>query len=256
MFERACNKVKCICSKSCKLFSTFEKKKYFKHLERCHRSEALLGLVLNMGRLPGEHTSLIGLRIDCIKMNFSFLGLVLHMRLVAMPTYKFCWSQDWLYKNELFKSVMTRDRFRSIMRFLNFGEEPVNEEDRLGKIKLLINYVNTIFPVIFILHKELSLDESMMLSRGRLVFRQYIKNKRHMYRIKIFELYTNDGVVLKTEIYSGWKFQDPQSLGQTGAVVLHLMEPYLDKGYHLFTDNWYNSLPLTKNLPHRYLEIR
>ena len=24
------------------------------------------------------------------------------------------------------------------------------------------------------------------------------------------------------------------------------MEPYLDKGYHLFTDNWYNSLPLTK----------
>ena len=77
-----------------------------------------------------------------------------------------------------------------------------------------------------------------------------------MYRIKIFELYTNDGVVLKTEIYSGRKFQDPQSLGQTGAVVLHLMEPYLDKGYHLFTDNWYNSLPLTKNLHHRYLEIR
>ena len=24
------------------------------------------------------------------------------------------------------------------------------------------------------------------------------------------------------------------------------MEPYLDKGYHLFTDNWYNALPLTK----------
>ena len=29
------------------------------------------------------------------------------------------------------------------------------------------------------------------------------------------------------------------------------MEAFLDKGYHLFTDNWYNSLPLTK-----YMSLR
>ena len=141
---------------------------------------------------------------------------------------------------------MTRDRFTSIMQFLNFGEEPVNEDDRLGKIRFHINHLNTIVLESFTPHKESSLDESMMLWRGRLVFRQYIKNKRLKYGIKFFELFTNDGFVLKTEIYSGQKFQDPQSLGRTGAVTLHLMDPYLDKGYHLFTDNRYNSLPLTK----------
>ena len=95
---------------------------------------------------------------------------------------------------------MTRDRFTSIMQFLNFGEEPVNEDDRLGKTRLLINHLNTIVPEIFMPHKELRLDESMMLWRGSLVFRQYIKNKRYKYGIKFFELCTNDGFVLKTEI--------------------------------------------------------
>ena len=90
-----------------------------------------------------------------------------------------------------------------------------------------------------------------MLWRGRLVFCQYIKNKRHKYGVKFFELYTNDGFVLKTEIYSGTKFADIQSMGQTAAIVIHLMNPYLDKGYHVFTDNWYSSVPLTKLMSDR-----
>ena len=31
-----------------------------------------------------------------------------------------------------------------------------------------------------------------------------------------------------------------------GAAVLHLMELYFYKGYHLFTDKWYNSISLTE----------
>ena len=82
----------------------------------------------------------------------DFLRLVLHMGLVPMQTYKPYWSQDRLYQNKLFKSVMTRDRFTSVMRFLNFGEEPNNEDNRLGKIRFLINHLNTIFAEIFTPH--------------------------------------------------------------------------------------------------------
>ena len=91
----------------------------------------------------------------------------------------------------------------------------------------------------------------MMLWRGRLVFRQYIKNKRHKYGVKFFELCTNDDFMQKTEIYSGTKFADIQSMGQTAAIVIHLMNPYLDKGYHVFTDNWYSSVTLTKYMSDR-----
>ena len=69
----------------------------------------------------------------------------------------------------------------------------------------------------------------MLLWRGRLKIHQFIKNKRHKYEIKFLELCIDDDFVLKTEIYSGQQFQDLQSLGQTGAVVLHLIEPYRDK---------------------------
>ena len=87
-----------------------------------------------------------------------------------------------------------------------------------------------------------------MLWRGCLIFRQYIKNKRHKYGIKFYELCTHDGLVLKVAIYGGQAFSDEQNLGQTGAIVVHLMSEYLNKGYHLFTDNWYNSVSLTEFL--------
>lgn len=51
--------------------------------------------------------------------------------------------------------------------------------------------------------KELSLDESMMLWRGRLLFRQYIKGKRHKYGIKFYSLCEPDGLCLNFVLYSG-----------------------------------------------------
>ena len=83
--------------------------------------------------------------------------------------------------------------------------------------------------------KNPSIYESMILWRKRLVFRHYIKKKRHKYVIKLFELCTHNGFVLTAKAYGGQEFQDPDNLGQTGAIVLKLMKSYLNKGYHVFT---------------------
>ena len=88
---------------------------------------------------------------------------------------------------------------------------------------------------------------TMMLWKGRLVFRQYVKNKRHS-GIKFYELCESDGIVLKVKIYSGETTLDKHLLGQTGAIVLDLMEKFLGKGYHLYTDSFYNSFELTKHV--------
>ena len=87
-----------------------------------------------------------------------------------------------------------------------------------------------------------------MLWRSCLVFRQYIKNKRHKYGIKLFKLCESDGVVMKVRVYSRESVVDPNLLGQTGAVVLDLMEQFLDQGYCLYTDDYYNSFELSKHL--------
>ncbi|XP_065671830.1 piggyBac transposable element-derived protein 4-like [Hydra vulgaris] len=96
--------------------------------------------------------------------------------------------------------------------------------------------------------KNISIDESMMLWKGRLVFRQYVKNKRHKYGIKFYELCESDGIVLKVKIYSGETTLGKHLLGQTGAFVLDLMEKLLGNGYHLYTNNFYNSFELTKHM--------
>jgi len=43
----------------------------------------------------------------------------------------------------------------------------------------------------------------MILWRGRLVFRQYIKNKRHKYGVKLYMLTEPTGLARKVLIYSG-----------------------------------------------------
>ena len=144
---------------------------------------------------------------------------------------------------------MSRERFESILRFFNFGEKTMFENDRLSKLRMIMDHLNKVMLEVITPEKNLSIDESMMLWRGRLVSRQYIKNKRHKYGIKFYEFCTYDGLVLTVEPYGGGQgFNNEHNLGQTAAVVLKLMAPFLNKGYHVFTDNYYNSVALTEFL--------
>ena len=45
----------------------------------------------------------------------NFFGLVFHMGIVGMPSYRVNWSRSCLYKNDMFSSVMSRERFQPIM---------------------------------------------------------------------------------------------------------------------------------------------
>ena len=51
--------------------------------------------------------------------------------------------------------------------------------------------------------KKLSIDESLVLFKGRLSFKQYIKFKRARFGIKYYQLCTTDGIVLDYVIYHG-----------------------------------------------------
>lgn len=76
-------------------------------------------------------------------------------------------------------------------------------QDRLYKIRPLINYFNNKINYIYYPNKELSLDETMVLWKGRLKFRQYIQNKRHKYGVKLCMLTESQGLILKFAIDTG-----------------------------------------------------
>ncbi|CAI6352425.1 unnamed protein product [Macrosiphum euphorbiae] len=99
---------------------------------------------------------------------------------------------------------MSGRKFENILRSLNCSEGlNLNIRDRLYKVTVLMNKLIKKFQDSFSPEEALSLDESMLLWRGRLIFRQYIKNKKHKYGIKFYELCSPDGYVLNIEIYKG-----------------------------------------------------
>ena len=72
--------------------------------------------------------------------------------------------------------------------------------------------------------------------------------------IKAFSLAdSSNGYLLNTLLYTGAETLDESNqqfsaLPQPARVVLHLQEPYLQKGHHVFTDRYYSSIPLAQAL--------
>ena len=105
-----------------------------------------------------------------------------------------------------------------MLRFWHFEIEGDNE--RLNEVAYLMNNLNEKIKKIHCPEQSLSLDESMALWRGRLIFKQYIKKKKHKYGVKFYEVCDSSGLILRSMIYSGIPYPDSHSLGQTGAIVL------------------------------------
>ncbi|XP_030747681.1 piggyBac transposable element-derived protein 4-like [Sitophilus oryzae] len=180
-----------------------------------------------------------------------FFGLLLHMGPCSFPSIEHYWSQNIMYKMPFWGQVMSRNRFQLLLRFLHFADNTEATEDRLYKIRPVLDHFNKIMEDHYVPDKNVCIDESMILWRGRLFFRQYIKNKKHKYGIKLYELCESAGMVLKIKVYCGKSEPTENDLGHAASVVLHLMEKYLDKGYILYTDNFYNSVGLTNNMTAR-----
>ena len=87
------------------------------------------------------------------------------------------WGSSSIYKIPLFSNIMSCNRFQLLLRFWHFSDNEAIKKRRLNKVKLLLDHLNDTMKEIYIPDKDLSFDEAMMLWRGRLVFRQYIKKK-------------------------------------------------------------------------------
>lgn len=116
--------------------------------------------------------------------------------------------------------------------------------NRLYKISAIVDLFNNACKTVFNPGQKICIDESLVPFRGRIIFRQYIPNKRHRYGIKLFKLCCDGGYTYHTKIYAGKMSCPFGSVAET--VVLELIDGLLDQGRHLYVDNWYTSLSLAK----------
>ncbi|GIY76629.1 piggyBac transposable element-derived protein 4 [Caerostris darwini] len=183
-----------------------------------------------------------------------FVGLILHMGIIRINRIEDYWKTDALFGLSVFSYNMSRNRFNVLLRALNFSKIPEQDaepsKDQLYKIRSMVNLFNTRLAEIYYPGREISLDEAMILLRGRLMFKQYIPDRCQKYAIKLYMITTPDGMVIKFMVHSGM-VDDSGGKGHAQKVVLNLLEGMLDVGHSVYMDNYYSSYELAKCLADR-----
>lgn len=175
-----------------------------------------------------------------------FLAIVMHMGLNTLPSIAHYWRTVGKYRSIL-PMYMSRNRFELLLAHLhcaNNDEAPPG--DRLHKIQQLVDKIVNNFKMAVIPESLMCIDESIIPFRGRVVFRQYLKNKSHPYGIKVFKLCVKDCYTLSYKIYSGKQATRAQNVSSD--IVHELISPYMNIGRTLFVDNWYTYVQLADSL--------
>lgn len=98
-----------------------------------------------------------------------------------------------------------------------------------------------IFPAVMYLY-DVSIDESHMKFKGKLIFVQFIASKRMRFGIKFYKLCeSNSGYWVGFKIYVGQDKSLDIGAFASESVVLELMQDLQGKGYASYLDNWYSS---------------
>ena len=216
----------------------------------------------DLGRHPRVR-QLVPTNITEIK---QFLGLTLLMGLVHKPSVASYWWLDGVLQTPVFGTVMKRNRFQLLLRFVHFNNnshlpavvQPTT--DRLYKVRPLLAHLFEKFQSIYGIQQDVSVDESLLLWKGRLVFKQYLPLKCSRFGIKLFKLCeSSTGYTYRFHVYVGKDDSFtlpccpgipalPSDFGSTEQIVWYLMLPLLGKGYRLYVDNFYTSIRLFQTL--------
>ena len=156
------------------------------------------------------------------------------------------WSSDLVYKTGIFGEMMPRDHFLLILHFLHFADnatlDPKDQDrDQLGKIRPMINLVWERCAAVYSPARDLCVDESLVLFKGRLAFKQFIRMKRTRSASKSI---SGARPVAFCLIFSFIMVECPMSCWSFQIISLQaltLMRNFLNKGHRLFVDNFYTT---------------
>lgn len=201
--------------------------------------------------------------VDCTVTEMrAFIGVIINMALNPKPTIQDYFSTENLDCQPFFKSIFSRERFMQLFWALHLGPPqgtgPVlGTLTRSGKVRRFLQYLETKFQEHFCPSDKLSIDESTIGFKGRVSFKVYNKDKPNKWGLKIFVV--SDavcGYICCMEPYMGSnstsQLERPDLL-VTSRIVLSLVKKlenaYGDiQGFHVFTDRYYTSVELAKEL--------
>ena len=146
-------------------------------------------------------------------------------------------------------------KFEQILRFLHLADNSCQrppghpEHDRLFKVRRYTTLITNQFETNYTLNQSVTIDEVMIPYKGRLAFKQYIKNKPTKWGIKVFVLSdATNGYISRLQIYTEKNVESGHvDAGLCSRVLLDLISG-VGEGFHLYTDNYYTGPVVYKAL--------
>ena len=125
----------------------------------------------------------------------TFIGLRFLMGIDKKAEQRMYWNILGPHYQPIFPENMARDRFEAIQHMIHFAdnEEDRVEEDRVWKLRTVIDLLNYQCSTVYIPRQIVSVDESLWNFKGRLGFRQFNPSKRARYGVKVYKLSESTG---------------------------------------------------------------
>ncbi|XP_053408986.1 piggyBac transposable element-derived protein 4-like [Mercenaria mercenaria] len=188
----------------------------------------------------------------------AFIAVILNMGIVRKPTIPEYWNRrDKTQATPWFRQMFSRNRFQLILKFFHVVDNlkiPGRQSQLYKpdlKFKPLLDFANRMFQHYYTPSRNLSIDETLVATRGKTSMLQYIPTKRAKFGVKFWVLADSlNGYVQKMTCYLGKRFE-PAIVGLQGTrVVLDLLSNcnLLNKGYHVVVDGFFCSIDLAKRL--------
>ncbi|XP_052261867.1 piggyBac transposable element-derived protein 4-like [Dreissena polymorpha] len=180
----------------------------------------------------------------------AFIGLCFCMGVLRLPSRNDYWRVKKRMFRTAFNTIMPRDKFNLIWRYLhltNNDAPPPARPDKLKKIRWFLNYLNDKFKAMYTPYKHVTVDESMVKFKGRLGFRQYMPLKPTKWGIKVWTLTESEtGYIHQFQVYTGK--EENQEKGLSHRVVTDLIGHLNHTNIRVFMDNYYTSPALLTDL--------
>ncbi|GBL99656.1 PiggyBac transposable element-derived protein 4 [Araneus ventricosus] len=173
------------------------------------------------------------------QVKFVFFGHYYFCTLaVQKPLQKWYWSQKPLLSTSYLKQLMSEKRFSIIMKFLHFtnNDETIDLKTHprpgLPNIYEVYDAINRKFKSRYVPEKDVSVDESLLLYKGRLGYKQYLPKKRARFGIQFYQRCESfSGYIWNNYIYTGkdmppW-IESPNYKSATN-IVMTLLDDLLD----------------------------
>ena len=122
----------------------------------------------------------------------AYFGFNILMGINSLPSLEDYWKKDPVYHYAPVADCISRDRFSEISRYLHFVDNSTlvprtsPAYDRLGKIRPLLNHLQSRFSAVYTPGQDLAIDEAMIKFQGRSSMKQYVPIKPIKRGIKVW----------------------------------------------------------------------